>query len=178
MTFLRGRALIFVGVLFVTAGVVVIMAIGRDSQTRASHAESCAPGEVPAHNDMPDKPQVKINVFNGTSRLDLAADIGGQFKNRGFVVGKMETAQPRADGKPYDNIATIVYGPDAVGAAYEVSAYFLANQATMAFNIKRKGSEVDVILGNAFQQLATSTEVNQSIAIIGRPPLEPGTCEA
>jgi LytR cell envelope-related transcriptional attenuator len=178
MTFSKVRALIFVAVLFVTAGIVVIMAIGRDTQTKASHNAACAPGEVPAHNDMPEKNQVKINVFNGTSRVDLAADIGGQFKNRGFVVGKMETAPPKADGKPYDNIATIVYGPDAVGAAYEVSAYFLANQATMQFNIKRKGSEVDVILGTAFQQLATSTEVNQSIAIIGRPPLEPGTCEA
>jgi hypothetical protein len=178
MTFSRVRAVIFVAVLFVTAGVVVIMAIGRDTQTKASHVQSCAPGEVPAHNDMPDRNLVKVNVFNGTSRVGLAEDIGGQFKNRGFVVGKMETAAPKPDGKPYDNIATIVYGPDAVGSAYEVSAYFLANQATMQFNIKRKGAEVDVILGTAFQQLATSTEVNQSIAIIGRPPLEPGTCEA
>jgi hypothetical protein len=178
MTFSRVRALIVVAVLFVTAGVVVIMAIGRDTQTRASHNQSCAPGEVPAHNDMPDRNLVKINVYNGTSRVDLAADIGGEFKNRGFQVGKMDTAPPKADGKPYDNIATIIYGPEAVGSAFEVSAYFLANQADMQFNIKRTGGEVDVILGDKFQQLATSTEVNQSIAIIGRPPLEPGTCEA
>ena len=59
-----------------------------------------------------------------------------------------------------------------------MSAYFLVNQATMQFDIKRKGGEVDVILGTQFQQLATTTEVNQSIAIIGKPPLEPGTCEA
>jgi hypothetical protein len=37
---------------------------------------------------------------------------------------------------------------------------------------------VDVLLGSKFQQLATSTEVNQSIAAKGSPRLEPGTCEA
>ena len=178
MTFSKVRALIFVAVLFVTAGIVVIMAIGRDTQTQASHRQSCKPGEVPAHNDMPERNQVKLNVLNGTSRVGLAEDIGAQFKSRGFVIGKMATAPAKQDGKPYDNIATIIYGPDAVGAAALVSAYFLANQATMQFNIKRTGAEVDVILGNQFQQLATTTEVNQSIAIIGRPPLEPGTCEA
>jgi hypothetical protein len=178
MTFSRVRALIFVAVLFVTAGIVVIMAIGRDTQTKTSQTQSCAAGEVPAHNDMPERNQVTINVYNGTARVGLAEDIGAQFKNRGFNVAKMATAPAAADGKPYDNIATITYGPDAVGAAYLVSAYFLVNDATMHFDIKRKGAEVDVILGNQFQQLATSTEVNQSIAVIGKPPLEAGTCEA
>jgi hypothetical protein len=35
-----------------------------------------------------------------------------------------------------------------------------------------------VILGTEFQQLATVTEVNQSIAAIGTPDLPEGTCEA
>jgi hypothetical protein len=47
----------------------------------------------------------------------------------------------------------------------------------MDFDIKRKGAEVDVTLGTQFQQLATTTEVNQSIAEIGNPTLPPGTCE-
>jgi len=178
MTFSRVRALIFVAVLFVTAGIVVIMAVSRDSQNKASQTLSCAAGEVPAHNDMPKQDTVTINVYNGTSRVGLAEDIGAQFKNRGFKVAKMETAPPAANGKPYDNVATITYGPDAVGSAYLVSAYFLVKVATMHFDIKRKGAVVDVVLGTQFQQLATTTEVNQSIAVIGKPPLEKGTCEA
>jgi hypothetical protein len=59
-----------------------------------------------------------------------------------------------------------------------VSAYFLVDEAERNFQIDRKGAEVDVTLGNKFQQLATSTEVNQSIAANGTPELEPGTCEA
>jgi LytR cell envelope-related transcriptional attenuator len=178
MTFARVRALIFVAVLFITAGIVVLMAIGRDTQTKAVQSAGCAAGAVPAHNDMPERNTVTINIFNGTSRVGLAEDIGGEFKNRGFKVAKTETAPAAADGKPYDNIATITYGPDAVGSAYLVSAYFLVKQATMKFDIKRKGTAVDVILGTQFQQLATTTEVNQSIAVIGQPPLEPGTCAA
>ena len=118
MTFSRVRALIFVAVLFVTAGIVVIMAIGRDTQTQASHVQACKPGEIPAHNEMPEhNDQVKINVSTVPAGSAWPKTSAAQFKNRGFVVGKMATAPAKADGKPYDNIATIIYGPEAVGAA-------------------------------------------------------------
>lgn len=174
MTFARVRALIFVAVLLISAGVVVIMAIGRDTQTQGQ-PDNCAGGLVPARLDMPERYEVTINVFNGTPRVGLAQQIGGEFKNRGFNIGKTETA---AENKIYNEIAVITYGPDAVGAAWLVSAYFLVDEAVMNFQIERKGEEVDVIIGTRFQQLATSTEVNQSIAALGKPRLEDGTCEA
>jgi hypothetical protein len=175
MTFTRVRALIIVAVLFMTAGVAVVMAVGRDSQTAATETDLCADGLVPARIKMPERDQVTLNVFNGTSRSGLAEQIGAEFKSRGFNINKTETA---ADNKKYDQIALITYGPDAVGAAWLVSAYFLVNDAEMQFDINRKGAEVDVVIGEKFQQLATSTEVNQSIAAIGNPSLEDGTCEA
>ncbi|MDT5028330.1 MAG: hypothetical protein QOE61_4756 [Micromonosporaceae bacterium] len=175
MTFARVRALIVVGVLFVTAGVVVIMAIARDTQTPAAAKTSCAAGLVPAKIKMPDRNAVTINVFNGTTRVGLAEQVGGDFKNRGFNIKKMETAP---DNQKTDQIAEINYGPEAVGAASLVSAYFLVDEAKMNFDIKRTGAEVDVVIGTKFQQLATTTEVNQSIAALGNPALPPGTCEA
>lgn len=174
MTFTRVRALIFVAVLFVTAGVVVIMAINKDTQTLPV-AEGCLPGEIQANIKVPERDQVTINVYNGTSRQGLADQIGGEFRNRGFQVSKMESA---ADGKQYDQIAVITYGPQAIGAAWLVSAYFLVDEAEKNYQEDREGAEVDVMLGSKFQQLATSTEVNQSIAAKGSPQLEPGTCEA
>lgn len=176
MTFTRVRALIIVAVLFITAGVVVIMAIGRDRQTQQTTQSSCPPGLVPAKIKMPERNEVTINVFNGTSRVDLAQQLRGEFKTRGFNVNPPPTTPPEA--KTYDQIALITYGPDAVGAAWLVSAYFLVNEADMDFDIHRKGAEVDVLVGEKFLQLATSTEVNQSIAAIGNPGLEEGTCEA
>jgi hypothetical protein len=175
MTFTRVRALIIVAVLFMTAGVAVVMAVGRDSQTASTETDLCADGLVPARIKMPERDQVTLNVFNGTSRSGLAEQIGAEFKSRGFNIKKTETA---ADNKKYDQIAQITYGPDAVGAAWLVSAYFLVNDAEMQFDINRKGAEVDVVIGEKFQQLATSTEVNQSIAAIGNPSLPDGTCEA
>jgi hypothetical protein len=176
MTFARVRALIVVAVLFIGAGVVVIMAIGRDTQTQASTGGSCTAGLVPAKIKMPDqRGQVTLNVFNGTSKAGLAESVGGEFKNRGFKVNKMGNAP---DNQKTDQIAVITYGPDAVGAAWLVSAYFLVDEAKMKWDIKRKGAEVDVVIGEKFQQLATTTEVNQSIAALGNPQLPDGTCEA
>jgi hypothetical protein len=175
MTFARVRALIVVVVLFVTAGVVVIMAIQRDTQTPAAAKASCSAGLVPAKIKMPDRNAVTINVFNGTSRVGLAEQVAGDFKNRGFNIKKTETAP---DNQKSDQIAEINYGPEAVGAASLVSAYFLVDEAKMNFDIKRTGAEVDVVLGTRFQQLATTTEVNQSIAALGNPALPAGTCEA
>ena len=170
MTFPRVRALIFVAVLFVTAGVVVLTAINRDTQTQAP-VDPCEPGEIRANIDTPDPGQVTINVFNGTNRVNLAQQIGGEFNNRGFVVSKTETAP-----EPFAGVARITYGPDAVGAAWLVSAYFLADEYEGDFQRDRQGAEVDVTLGDQFEQLATSTEVNQAIAANGKPKAPAGTC--
>ncbi len=72
----------------------------------------------------------------------------------------------------------ITFGPEAVGASWLVSAYFLTDEAEMNFDRERTGAAVDVTLGGLFQQLSTSTEVNQSIAAKGEPRLYPGTCAA
>ena len=174
MTFARVRALIVVAFLFITAGVVVIMAITRDSQTKAAQASSCPPGLVPAKTKMPERSQVTVNVFNGTKTNGLADKVANDLKYRGFVVKK---TAPAPGKKAVNEIAIISYGPLAVGAAWLVSANFLVDQATMDFDIDRKGADVDVTIGTKFQQLATTTEVNQSIAALGNPPLPPGTCE-
>jgi hypothetical protein len=176
MTFARVRALILVGVLFVTAAVVVIMAIGRDSQTRPRVNADCPAGLVPANLTMPNADQIVLNVFNGTNKVGLAQDIGREFTNRGFTVKKTGNVR----GEEVEDVAVIRYGPLAVGAAWYVSAYFLVGAADMQFDIEREGAEVDVIIGLQFRQLATVTEVNQSIAAItvaGDVQLPAGTCE-
>lgn len=176
MTFARVRALIVVAVLFITAGVVVIMAIGRDTQTSAATKGACDGGLVPARIKMPDKRgDVTINVVNGTSKVGLADQVATEFKNRGFIIHEIRTAP---DDQRTDKIAIIRYGPDAIGKAWLVSAFFLVDEADMALDLKRRGPEVDVEVGSAFQQLATTTEVNQSIAAMGSPTLPEGTCEA
>jgi hypothetical protein len=177
MTFSRVRAVVVIAVLFVLATAVVITAIRKDTQT-GEPVSKCAADEIPVNLDMPLPKDITINVINGTSKVGLADQITQEFANRGFQVG-----EPKSDpeGRIFDQeIAIITYGPGAIGSAWEVSAYFLV-EATMDFRIDRTGEEfdnaVDVILGARFQQLATTTEVNQAIAQIGKPDPEEGTCE-
>ena len=37
---------------------------------------------------------------------------------------------------------------------------------------------MDIVVGSGFKQLATSTEVNQSLVELGEPDLPPGACAA
>ena len=128
---------------------------------------------VLADIQLPDNPdEVTLKVFNGTSTPFLADNVSNEFKNRRFKVQK-----PAEDKKKLGDVAKLRFGPEAVGSAQLVLAYFLGD-AKMEYNAKRKGPVVDVVLGSKFRQLATTTEVNQSLVEIGEPDLPVGACPA
>ncbi|HZN18013.1 MAG TPA: LytR C-terminal domain-containing protein [Micromonosporaceae bacterium] len=174
MSIARVRALVVVGALFVSAVVLVTMAVLRDTQTVAqARATGCPPGQVPADLRLPEEKNIKINVLNGTRQAGLAEQVAEDFQNREFVVVK----PPSTDRKGVNGVAVLRYGPKAVGAAHVLRAYFL-NQAEPQFDIKRTSDVVDVVVGNRYRQLGTITEVNQSIGALGKPQLPKGTCDA
>jgi hypothetical protein len=181
MSFPRVRAMIFVAVLFVTAGIVVVTAINRDSQL-APRQDPCEPGQIRVNVDVPDEEQVTVNVYNATERAGLAEQISNELANRGFTAHTMqgvpEGGPYTPDGGPYSLAGYIVYGPEGVGAAWLVSAYFLEGEYFPNFVPEREGPEVDLILGSDFRQLTTQTEVNQRIAELGQPVPPDGTCAA
>lgn len=170
MSFARVRALVVVGLLAVTALVFVVIAVVRDTQGSASSAEDCPKGWPVADLRLREQKDVKINVLNGNpDEAGLAGNIADDFRNRKFQVKKVGNA------KPVDGVAVLRYGPKGVGSAHLLRAYFL-NQATLAPDLKRTDDTVDVILGGGFQQLATTTEVNQSLGDLGSPEAPAGTC--
>jgi hypothetical protein len=174
MTFARIRALAIVGILAVAAFVFVVLAIGKDRQTHQTYAGNCRSG-VLANLRLPDESQeIKINVFNASDHKNLAQAVGNDFKGRKFQVLKTGN-DPK--GKRVDGVAVLRYGPKMVGAAWVVRAYFL-NDAALEFDIKRTDDVVDVVLGQGYRQLATFTEVRQSLAQAGPASLPPGTCDA
>jgi LytR cell envelope-related transcriptional attenuator len=173
MSFARVRALVVIGVLAVSAVVFVIVALVRDSQGGAVAGNDCPAGAPLANVTLPDDPgQVTIKVLNGTSTPGLAEKVTNDFKNRRF-----KTQKPGEDKKRVKDIAVVRYGPAAVGSAQLLEAYFLG-QATPEYNPKRKDAVVDIVIGSRFQQLATSTEVNQSLVELGEPQVPPGACAA
>jgi LytR cell envelope-related transcriptional attenuator len=170
MSFARVRALVIIGVLAVAAVVFVVVALVKDTQQDAI-ASGCPAGSVMADVSLPDNPdEVTIKVFNGTSTPGLAERVTNDFKNRKFKAQK-----PAENRKKFDGVAQLRYGPAAVGKAHLLKAYFLA-QAVPLYDAKRKGDVVDVVIGRQYKQLATTTEVNQSLVELGEPDVPPGAC--
>ncbi|NES28307.1 LytR family transcriptional regulator [Micromonospora terminaliae] len=170
MSFARVRALVVVGLLAVIALVFVVVAVVRDTQSKAGTAENCPEGWPIADVRLREQKDVKINVYNGTDEVGLAGSVADDFRNRKFQV-KKEGNAPKA----VDDVAVLRFGPKGVGSAHLLRAYFL-NNAKLEPDLKRKDDTVDVILGNGFQQLATTTEVNQSLGDLGSPQAPAGTC--
>jgi hypothetical protein len=171
MSFARVRALVVVGVLAVAAVVFVIVALVQDSQGGATAGGGCPAGAPAADVRLPDDPaEVTVKIYNGTGKPGLAESVTNEFKNRRFTTQKPAESKTR-----YKGVAEIRYGPDTVGKAQLLRAYFLA-QSKMSYNAKRKGGVIDIVVGNEFRQLATTTEVNQSLVEVGEPTVPPGAC--
>lgn len=171
LSFARVRAIAVVALLVIGAAIVIRMALTQDSAPQEAQ-ERCPDDFVLASLTLPEESDVQINLYNGTTRAGLANRIGDNFTNRNFQVLDREDHDSEVEG-----IAELRYGPQAVGAAQLVGAYFL-NEATRVFDIDREGTVVDVVLGAQFQQLATPTEVHQAIAAAGNPDPPAGTCPA
>lgn len=177
MSFARVRALVVVGVLIVAAAVFVIVAVVKDhAGDPVANAKKCAAGSVMANAKLPTQEDVKVTIFNATNRPGVASDVANDFLSRRFKEAKVVTAAPNPPvNKPGDVTAVIRFGPQTVGAAWLVRAYFL-DKAVNQFDKARQDDKVDIILGGKFQQLPTTTEVNQAIAALGNPELPEGTC--
>jgi hypothetical protein len=174
MSFARVRALVVVGVLFFAAVVFVIVALVKDSQGDPRSAAGCPKDAVLVNTRLPDENKdVKIKVFNGTAQAGLAEGVGEDFAHRGFTVDKKKENSPKA----VNQVAVLRFGPKAVGAAWLLRAYFL-QEADIQFDAKRQNDVVDVVVGKKFQQLATETEVKQSLTQLGNPSPPAGTCPA
>jgi hypothetical protein len=170
MSFARVRALVVVGVLVVAAVVLVIVALVKDTQGKPL-GDSCPAGAPMVDIQLPDDPaEVTVKVYNGTNQSGLADSVTTEFKNRRFTVQK-----PAENKTKFKGIADIKFGPDGVGKAQLLRAYFL-DQSNMEYDAKRKGATIDIVIGSKFRQLATSTEVNQSLAAVGEPTVPPGAC--
>jgi hypothetical protein len=174
MSFARVRALVVLGVLVVFALILAGVAMLRDTQQGGAAAKGCPKGWAHANIALREAKDVKINVYNATDQVGLAATIAGDFANRKFKVEKSGNDPLK---KAVDGVAILRYGPKAVGSAHLLRAYFL-DEAKLEYDPNRQDDMVDVVIGTQFKQLATTTEVNQSLVELKKPVLPPRTCAA
>jgi hypothetical protein len=167
----RVRALVVLIVLVVAATAVVANTVARDKQRRAAADEGCRPGAPRADIALPAGPgDVKIKVLNGTERAGLADNVSTEFASRGFAVEK-----PGQSRSTVDQIAIIRYGPRTVGDAQFIMAHFLG-EAEPKYDRERADGVVEVVIGAKYRQLATTTEVKQSLSVLGEAKVPPGAC--
>lgn len=91
---------------------------------------------------------VHVNVYNSTSRSGLAATVATALGKRSFVVETVANDPLHAN---VTGTALVRYGSEGVEAAKLVRAQ--VPEATMRHD-KRKGTDVDLVLGDAFRRLA------------------------
>jgi hypothetical protein len=172
MSFARVRALVLVGVLAVLALAFVVTALVRDTQRGTAAGAVCPAGFKRANVALREPKDVKINVYNATDTVGLAGNVATDFKNRKFQIVKQGNETKRVDG-----VAVLRYGPKGVASAHLLKAYFL-DEAQPEYDPNREDDTVDVVIGNSYTQLATTTEVNQALSGLGAPSPPPGTCPA
>ncbi|GAA2539905.1 hypothetical protein GCM10010435_04060 [Winogradskya consettensis] len=171
MSLTRVRAFLVLGVLMVSALVVVIVAVTKDTQN-GPVADACK-GAVLVNVTLPrGTSDVTVKVLNGTGRPGLAAALTQDMKNRGFT-----TQKPAESKKRFTGVALVQYGPKGLSSAWLIQAFFL-NESKSEYDPKRTDATVNLVVGTLYRQLATPTEVNQSLSILGSPVVPPGACAA
>ncbi|NUT35433.1 MAG: LytR C-terminal domain-containing protein [Hamadaea sp.] len=175
MSFARIRAIALVSVLVIAATVLTVMALTKGTSS-SSQPDACPSGSTVVDMELPnDNRQIKINVYNATDKPGLANSVKLDFEYRRFKVVKTGNNPLK---KPVTGVAILRYGPQRVGAAYVLDAYFL-NNAVHEYDKDRTDDTVDVVLGSGFKQLATQTEVNQAFTALagaGGPELPKNSC--
>jgi hypothetical protein len=108
---------------------------------------------------------VHVNVYNSTPRNGLAASVAKALGDRSFSVETVANDPLHAN---VSGTALVRYGTKGADAARLVSAQ--VPKATMKRD-KRKGAEVDLVLGDAFRKLvAVSTATATSTTAAGPTP--------
>jgi hypothetical protein len=132
--------------------------------TPAATADPCAKLDLRLPDDPADIP---VRVLDGASVDGLDRTVVQDLHKRRFTraVAAGEAAERT------DAVAILQYGPGAVGKAAVVRA-MLRNDVVMHFDPRRDGV-VELVVGDGFQRLGTTTEVNQALAEAGEPTAPP-----
>jgi LytR cell envelope-related transcriptional attenuator len=127
---------------------------------------------VPVDLSLPeDRSQVEVYVYDASGVAGTADRVGTALAGFDYQVTGVDQFP---DGE-VPEVAVLRYGPSTVGAAWLLRSFF-PEPVRLEFDANRDHDTIDVIVGRAFVDLHTITEVNQAVAAAGRPTAPPGTC--
>jgi hypothetical protein len=155
----------------VVAGAVVATTAGIAVTLERPDQRTAATGGLPRVEcdlALPDSPaEIRVRVLDGGAAAGLPSTAAAELRARSFTVLAGTTG-----GEPAAGVATLHYGPSAIGAAYLLRAA-VHGDVLMRFDPDRRDETIDLSLGPAFTRLATSTEINQNLVAAGEPSAPP-----
>ncbi|MFE7889694.1 LytR C-terminal domain-containing protein [Streptomyces sp. NPDC057412] len=139
---------------------------GSDCATKATASPSAAPE--------PPKPgAITVNVLNATTRGGLAKKTADELKKRGFKIGDVGNASKEYDKKVKGT--GLLLGP---ASSLNTSLPVLATQLTAAerrTDAARKGTAVDLIIGDEFKELTKKADADKALAAVAEPQPAPAS---
>ncbi|MEG3629802.1 LytR C-terminal domain-containing protein [Streptomyces poriticola] len=151
-----------------TGGDEASAAGAKDGCPVAPARASASPAAAsPALTALPEPGQVTVNVLNATTRSGLAQQTADELKKRGFRIGDVANAPQEFDKKVAG--AGILLGP---ATGLKTTLPVLGTQlpaAEQRTDAARKGSAVDLILGNGFKGLAAKVDADAALAKAAAP---------
>jgi hypothetical protein len=100
---------------------------------------------------------VTLRVFNATTHKGLAGTVAKQLQSKGFKVTEIANDPT---GRKVGGVGEIRHGQRGDDAAAYVAAYL---PGATDYQDTRASATVDVVLGPAFKQLATSDQVAAAV---------------
>ncbi|MEI7034370.1 LytR C-terminal domain-containing protein [Streptomyces pratensis] len=174
------RRLVFAGVCAVmalglagwgTLQLIDVFTGGDKSAGAAEHQPACPTPKPPAPvKALPKPADVKVNVYNATTRSGLAKAAADELEKRGFAVGEVGNASEEYD-KKVPGTAVLLGSPTAVDSGFTVLGTQLAG--TVRKTDARKTGEVDLILGAKFTAFSTPQEATAAMAALTKPSPAP-----
>ncbi|MDO0934485.1 LytR C-terminal domain-containing protein [Streptomyces sp. DG2A-72] len=149
---------------------------GGDSASAAGPKSDCSSKASPSPSTtaaVPAPGKITVNVLNATTRSGLAKQTADELKKRGFRIGDVGNATAEFDKKVKGT--GLLLGP---ASSLNTSLPVLATQLSTAerrTDAARKGTAVDLILGNGFKALTTKKDADKALAALTGPQPTPSS---
>ncbi|MFI0785299.1 LytR C-terminal domain-containing protein [Streptomyces lydicus] len=151
---------------------------GKSNSARAAQgkkhcresAKAATAQAAPATAKPPAPATLTVNVYNATPRSGLAKRTADELKKRGFKIGKVGNA-PAAYDKKIKGTGILLGPKAATGGPLKVLATQLAGAEQKTDD--RKNTELDLVIGDGFKDLAPQQAAAKSLALLAHPSPAP-----